>query len=180
MATTYKRPDGAVQRDFLNARDFEEKVAEQIGVPNHSRFTAKDELDIWVPGYFLEVKEKRQRLNPRWHLLGEVPEEELMILDELTVRRALRHWPYVFFLLRDVPRQTMFLAPIWELVTNHHFTRVDRDGKGKWVIRLDDYRPLADLTDLHDIATTLVLEMPWYEPACLNAFGALKVQEVQV
>jgi hypothetical protein len=159
-----------MRHDLANAVEFEERVATQMGVPVHTRFKAKDDLDIWVPGYYVEIKEKRQPLTARWHLLPDTDEPDLFVIDEQTVRRALRHWPNVYFLLRDVPGGgRLFLVPIWEIVVNEKVVRRNRVEKGKWILDLTDYRQLGDIADLHSIAVAELGTFPWKQAQCLTS-----------
>lgn len=168
--TEYNRPPGAMRHDLANAAEFEERVASQMGVPVHTRFNGKDDLDIWVPGYYIEIKEKRQPLTARWQLLDGVDETDLFVIDEQTIRRALRHWPNVYFLLRDVPSGgRLFLIAIWELVVNPRVVRRNRVSKGKWIINLADYRQLGDIADIHSIAVNELGTFPWKRPECVTA-----------
>jgi hypothetical protein len=168
-----------MQKDLAAAVEFEERVASQMGVPVHTRFTAKDDLDIWVPGYYLEIKEKRQPLTARWQLLPGVAEEDLFVLDEQTVRRALRHWPNVYFLIRDVPSGgRLFLIAIWELVVNDQFVRRNRVTKGKWIICLTDYRQLGDIADIHSIAVNELGTFPWKRAECITSPAAVELEQI--
>ena len=170
------RSQAQKRHDFANAREYEEYVAERLGVTCHTRFNAVDDLDIWVPGFFVEVKEKNQHFGKRWHILSDVIEENLFIVDELTVRKALRWYPEVFYLLRDNvgdptgPR--LFLAPIWELIAVER-ERVDRVGqtghlKGKWVLDLSKFRRISDEADIPEIALSMLTSQEWKKSECLG------------
>ena len=168
--TVYTRTRAQKQNDFHEAREYEEYFGERLGVVNHSRFNSTTELDIWVPGYMIEIKEKKQKYTSRWHLLDDVPEENLFIIDELTIRRAMQWWPGVFFALRDKvypsgPR--LFLAPIWELLSVER-KLVDRDKKGKWIIDTTSFRQVHDESEIPTIATHLMIEHAWKRSNCLG------------
>lgn len=179
MTAPYHRPPGAKRADFAAAAEFEDRVAGAMGVPLHTRFQSKNDLDIWVPGYFVEVKEKKQPLTSRWHLLPDTDERDLFVLDELTVRRALNHWPNVYFLIRDVPGGgRLFLVAIWELVVNEKVVRRNRVEKGKWILDLSDYRQLGDIADLHSIAVAELGTFPWKRPECLTSPLLADVEQI--
>jgi len=167
----YTRTDAQRAHDFANARAYEEYVAGRLGVLNHTRFDAKDDLDVWVPGYFIEIKEKNQPLTDRWHLLDGVPEENLFILDELTVRKALRWYPEVFYLLRDnaadPDNPRLFLAPVWEVIGVER-VRVDRSTKGKWILDLTKFRRIIDEADIPTMAHAMLVEQEWKKSPCLG------------
>lgn len=173
--TLYRRTSEQRKHDLAKARVYERKVAEiveQHAGPVLTRFTATDDLDIWVPGYFIEIKEKNQSYTKRWQIVPGVPEEYLFIMDELTIRRALRHYPGVFFLIRMNPIETLYLAPIWEVIGSHKVRR-NRVGKGKWILDIRQFRTLEDETKIIDTARQLMLDTPWLSS------GALSFQEVQ-
>ena len=146
--------------DFAEARVWEEQLAEVFGPNVITRFDSKTEMDIWVPGYYVEAKEKKQVYTKRWHLLPGVPEENLFIIDELTIRRSAEKYPAAFFVLRDRPQFRLFLAPIWELIAVER-ARVDRVKKGKWIIDVTNFRQIAAEREIPDIATALLAEVGW-------------------
>lgn len=173
---TYKRTEAQRAGDFADSRAFEEAVDEAIPFRTITRFQATDDLDVWVPGYYVEVKEKKQRYTSRWTNLTHVPEQYLFICDELTIRRSLRHWPYVFFLIRDRTRgNTMYLVPVWEMVTTDR-VRINRNGKGKWLVDLRSFRKLDSLVRLHEVITEALTDTPWKNSECLSALGVGEVQ----
>lgn len=171
---SYPRPSNAPAWDFNNAREFEEKVGEWLGDFKVGNLTSNTRLDWWVPGFFLDVKEKKQPLTDRWHLLPGVPEQDLFVVDELSVRRAAHHYPHAYFLIRDVPGGgRIFLARIDEMFCTER-ARVDRIGrtghrKGKWIVNLRSFRELTDpanqllSTVLHDQEL-----MTWKSSECLS------------
>ena len=184
MSEPYKRTREQKVHDFSNAREYEEYVAESIGIPVITRFDATDDLDIWVPGYYVEVKEKNQNYTQRWHLVDGVPERNLFVIDELTVRRACTKYPHVFFLLRDnvhdhhLPEDQrqprLFIVPIWELIAVERVRR-DRNGKGKWIINLDNFTRLADEADIPAFAILALVKQLWLTSECQTR---LEVPEV--
>lgn len=162
---TYSRPPG--HRDFETAREFEETVGTWLGNFRVGHLDSTTKLDWWVPGVFIDVKEKRQPLGQRWHLLDGVAEPDLFVIDELSVRRAAEFFPHSYFLIRDVPAGgRIFLARIDEVFCAER-ARVNRETsqdrkKGKWIVDLRNFRQLVDPatqllpTVLHDQSL-----MPW-------------------
>lgn len=157
---TYARTKAQKATDWANCKEFENRVAEGAPVDIITHFNATDKLDIWVPGYFVEIKEKRQRYTDRWWLLPGVPETDLFIQDELTVRRALQFWPWVFFVVHDCPNDRFFYQPIWETVSAPR-AQVNRNGKGKWVMSFRHMHPMTDPCDIYRIAPALLADCPW-------------------
>jgi hypothetical protein len=164
---TYERPPGAARADFNAAREFENEVGTWLGEFRVGNLTSPDKLDWWVPGVFIDVKEKRQPLTDRWHLLPNVSEKYLFVLDELSVRRAAQYFPHAYFLIRDVPAGGLiYLARIDEVFCAER-ARLDRvsgagNRKGKWVIDLRNFRLLTD--PANQLLPTVLSDqqhMPW-------------------
>jgi hypothetical protein len=162
---TYARTAQQRVGDFQESRLYETEVSQALP-PNVTRFDATDDLDIWVPGYFVEVKEKKQPLTERWLVPG-LDERDTFIMDELSVRRACRHWPHAFFVVRDRPGQRLFLVSVAEMVCVER-TRVNRGGKGKWILDLTHFTQLGSLADLHETITELLRTMNWKRSECLT------------
>lgn len=171
---SYARPPGAAQYDFASAREFEEQVGEWLGNFKVGNLTSPDRLDWWVPGVFLDVKEKKQKLSSRWHLIPHTPEEFLFVLDELSVRRAAAHFPHAYFLIRDVPGGgRIYLARIDEVFCAER-VRLNRVGntqhaKGKWVLDLRNFRLLTDpASQLLPTVLNDQQHMPWKSSQCIS------------
>lgn len=161
MSAPYRRTAAQRAGDFEQARAWETEVAEQFRAGTfRSAFNSTDDLDFWFPGVFLELKEKRQSYTQRWWLLPNVPERDLFIIDELTVKRALQHYPAVLFLIRDVPGGRLFYVPIWELVSVER-ARVNRVKKGKWVIDLSHFRTINDPVQAYDLFVQEMASQRW-------------------
>lgn len=139
---TYTRPPGASQMDFANAAEFEAVVRSFLPIYLVDRSKSTTDLDFWIPPAWIEVKEKRQPLTNRWHLLPGVPESDLFVLDELSLRKALKHGLEAYFVLRDVPGDRIFLAAAWEVGCSST-TRVNRGGKGKLLLNLAEFRQVS-------------------------------------
>lgn len=163
----YARSRAQKAHDFENSRKYEQHVADKIGGFIVTKFTSNDDLDIWQPGYYLEIKEKNQHYTKRWQLLHDVPEEFLFIMDELTVRRALRHYPEVFFLIKDNLNDRIYFTPIWELVGVERI-RVNRNGKGKWIIDLRNFGILASEEWVPEIAAEALSGVDWKKSHCIS------------
>lgn len=171
---TYGRPPGAPAQDFLAARGFEEEVGSWLGGYKIANLNSPDRLDFWVPGCYVDVKEKRQRLSARWHVLEQVPEEHLFVIDELSVRKAAAHYPHAYFLIRDVPGGgRIYLARIDEMFCADHvrLNRVSAAGnaKGKWVVDLRNFRLLtAPAEQLLPTILNDQIKTPWKDSQCLS------------
>lgn len=167
---TYRRTAAQRQADFQNAKEFESEVAEKLGDWIHTRFESTTDLDIWSPGYYLDVKEKRQKLGARWHLLEGVPERDLFVIDELSIRKGLEKAPEAYFLIRDVPGGRLFLTSVIHVAMGSRVRR-NRIGKGKWIINLGEYRQIARVEDVPEIIRAELVSMPWRNSECLSLTG---------
>lgn len=164
----YQRTAEQRAHDRAASREFENHVAELMGDWVHTEFESTTKLDIWIPGAYLDIKEKRQPLTARWQLLDRVAERDLFVIDELSVRKALDHWPEAYFLLRDVPGgDRLFLTSIGHLVTSDRVRR-DRAGKGKWIVNLNNFRPIARVEDVLEVVRSELVSMPWKQSPCLS------------
>lgn len=168
----YSRPPGSRANDHANSKEFEAVVGEALGTFKIDQTSANDRLDFWVPGCFVEVKEKRQPISNKWPL-PDCPVEDAFILDELTVRRAMLQYPFVWFVLRDVPGDRIFLASIAEIICADR-VRVNRVGpapqhvaKGKWVVNLGQFTQLDNLSDVLPTMLAGAVALPWTNSACL-------------
>jgi hypothetical protein len=168
----YHRPPGAAARDFAEARVWEEQVADMFPADQIvTQFDSPDALDIWFPGFYLELKEKKQKYGQRWWLIDNVPEQSLFIIDELTVRRGAEKYPAVFFLLRDRPRGRLYYAPIWELLAVER-VRLNRKTKGalkgKWVFDIENFRRIDSVEEARVMAVQDLASQAWRQSHCLS------------
>lgn len=170
-----RRPRTVAQRhgDFAAAREFENLVGKWLGPYKVENLDAVDRMDFWIPGVFLDVKEKRQPLSGMWPLPAGAKPVDCFVLDELSIRRAMLHVPHAYFLLRDVPGgDRFFLARVDEVLMADR-RRVDRIGttgkrKGKWVVNLLQFRQLADPeTELYPAILADQIALPWKRSECL-------------
>jgi len=176
----YRRTIGQQRHDLATARAYEEHVASALGVPVICRFDSPTDLDIYVPGhdFYVEIKEKNQHYTPRWHLLDDVPERDLFISDELTIRRACEKYPRAFFLIRDnvglddMPR--LYLIPIWDLICIDR-KRVDRAHKGKWILNLAPLLRIPTEADIVETANALLDDRSWLRSECLGGLAVAQV-----
>ncbi|MBX2999846.1 MAG: hypothetical protein KF893_15100 [Caldilineaceae bacterium] len=114
-----------------------------IGFADHS--SSYEKLDFTIldknglPLFRLDVKEKRQRYNLKnWPSFA--PEPDLVILDDLTVRKCLAYAPQSGLLVRDsLCQQYIFfsvidLALMPRMRVNRPIQRNQPQLKGKWLI----------------------------------------------
>lgn len=173
MTVQYGRSPAMRASDLNQSKEFEQQVAAGLGefLVDYSASTEK--IDFWVPGFYLDVKEKRQQLTDRWHLLPGVDEQYLVVLDELGTRKLMQHYPYGYFLIRDVPGgNRLFLASATELCSVER-ARVNRwtssdKAKGKLVFDLRNFRPLTEIGDVYNIVMQDLLDMPWKQSPCVG------------
>ena len=169
-----KYPRTGAQRaaDRAESRASEEQVGAWLGAYKIANLDATDRMDYWLPGVFLDVKEKKQPITDRWPVPAGCVETDAFILDELSIRRAMGHFPHAYFLMHDRPLDRWFLARIDEVVCGDR-ERVNREGstgvkKGKHVIDLSQFRHLTDpATQLLPTILADQITVPWKQSACL-------------
>ena len=165
---SYERRPGVMHADLANAREFEAQVKAVLPSWHIDETASTSRLDWWVPGWFLDAKEKRQALNKRWHLLDGVDEVDLVVLDELGIRKALEHGPSAYFIIRDVPGgNRLFLVGAWELACLRR-ARVDRVGKGKAIFDLRDMRQLRSLDEIVPTIMADLASTAWRQSNCVS------------
>jgi len=162
----YARRPGQSQADYADT-GWEDEIRVVLGEHVIDDSKKNDRLDFWVPGFYLECKEKRQPLTTRWHLLPGVPEENLFVLDELSVRRAMRHGYEVFYAIKDRPTGRTFLAAQHELIGVDR-VRVNRNGKGKWIINLGELRLVDDISRIPELIREILSATPWKRSDCIS------------
>lgn len=166
----YDRPPGAGQSDFKAAREFEETVGEWIGPFKVPQLDATDKMDYWLPGVFLDVKERKTILTSKWPVPAGCRHEDAFVLDELSIRRAIQHGYSAYFLFRDVPFDRVFLASLLEIICADH-VRINRETtpgrfKGKWVLDLTQFRQIED-TEILPVVLADQISMPWKRSECI-------------
>jgi len=127
-------------RDFLDSQPI------SIGYQDNS--TSFTDLDFFLKigdeSFALELKEKKQKYNLlRWEGIH-IPEEHLMLIDELSVRKIVLSGASSGLLIRDWVRDKLFFFSMIDLVLMPHLKRFNRltrfrekEGiKGKWAIDL--------------------------------------------
>jgi hypothetical protein len=170
----YARTGAQRAADKAQSRASELLVGEWLGQFKVANLDATDRLDYWVPGVFLDVKEKKQRLTARWPLPATCTERDAFVLDELSIRKAMAHFPHAYFMMHDVPGgDRWFLARIDEVVLADR-ERVNRVGptgvaKGKHILDLRQFRQLGDpASQLMPTILADQIAMPWKASACLH------------
>ena len=177
MAYARTKEQRAFDRD--RADKYEAEVDAALSLTTLTKFGSAEAIDIWHPGWYLEIKEKHQKIGPRWTLPGE--EHNCFIIDELSIRKHLREYPGVFFLLTDRagPQVVKYLVPMWELIGLPK-TRMNRRGptghdKGKWIVDLSGCHQIAHESDLDEILHDMMSDTPWMDAGCL---GGVEVEQV--
>jgi hypothetical protein len=158
--------------DFEAARRFEEEVGEWLGAYKIGNLDSTERMDWWVPGVYIDVKEKRQPISSKWPLPDDCGVEDAFILDELSIRRAMEKHPHAYFVMHDAPTGRVFLARVDEVACADR-VRVDRVGstghaKGKWVLDLRQFRHLPDPpADLLVQVLSDQVALPWRQSSLL-------------
>ncbi|MCZ6775556.1 MAG: hypothetical protein O7D34_03750, partial [Ignavibacteria bacterium] len=77
--------------------------------PFKDQAKSHSDVDFFLPrnGVHLDAKEKRQRFDMRNWKEAVMPQECLFIIDDLAIRKLLRHAPDSFCLIRDRSRMPL-------------------------------------------------------------------------
>jgi hypothetical protein len=165
----YKRTTDQQRTDYHDSKVFEGEVAKALGPHIVDRTDSATELDFWLPGFILETKERKQPIGQRWlKHAPEVDPDDLFILDELSLRKALKHWPEAYFLLRDRVFDRLFIASITELCVVPR-TRVLRVGKAKLLYDLKDFRRISHLDEIVEFIRRDLSDTPWKVSGAVGA-----------
>ena len=165
---SYKRTAYQRRNDFEESKEWEEEVRRHL--PDYAivRTDSTTELDFFLPGLYLEAKEKKQPLTKRWHLFDGVQDRDLFVLDELSLRKALVHAPYSYFVLRDIPGgERLFLASAVEVAVAEKIRR-NRVGKGKLILDLRQFRQIESLDWIMPSVIEDVQRFAWKQSACMT------------
>jgi hypothetical protein len=121
----------------------------QKEIPFSDNSASYEDLDFTIldrnglPLFRLDVKEKRQRYNMQnWPAFA--PEADLLILDDLSVRKCLAYAPQSGILVRDnlVQRYLFFsvidLALMPRQRVNRPINRTQPERKGKWLLNANN------------------------------------------
>lgn len=167
MNAPYRRPPGAAQADYAASKAWEAEVASHLPAMMIDRTASTTEMDWYVPGFFLDAKERKQPLSNRWPLPPGVDRENAFVLDELSLRKALKHGYMSYFVFRDVPNSRVFLAAAWE-VSCANKVRVNRGGKGKLILDLTEFRLVGSLDELSILIHQDQVDCRWKLSECIS------------
>lgn len=169
---SYSRTAYQKGTDLARGRAIETVVRGWLGAHVFDNTDSTTRLDFLIPELVVEVKAKNQQLGPRWHLLDGVDECDLFVLDELSLRKALTHFPSAYFVFADVPCDRYFWARVDEVACAER-VRLNRVGptgvaKGKLVLNLRNFRPLTNPdTFLADLYADQV-SLDWKRSDCIT------------
>lgn len=153
----------------------------QRGIPFSDNSASYEDLDFTIldrsglPLFRLDVKEKRQHYNLQ-HWPAFAPEADLLILDDLSVRKCLAHAPQSGILVRDNLGQRYLFFSVIDLAlmprqrVNRPINRNRPEHKGKWLINARNgqiasslHRCMDYLKDyLHRLDTTILTSTSCY------------------
>ncbi len=178
---TYPRTAAQRATDLATGRTVEEQVAAALGPNVISHTNSTNKLDFYMPGGYVEVKGKYQPLSQKFmrHAPEGWDERDCFIIDELSVRKALEHYPEACVLLYDKPCDRWFMAPIDLLVCADRI-RLNRTGptgvtKGKWMINLQHFKPLRNLRRLTATLAEDRCQLRWKQSECITQ-GAVDIR----
>lgn len=133
--------------------------------------------------FTFDAKEKRQRYNPRnWP--DYLPEEELFILDDLAVRKALAFAPDSGICVRDNMNKKYFFYSIVDLAlmprlrVNRDIHRKVKEVKGKWLVDLSNASRADNLDALIDLIRKYIRDRDRVLFEILECFGSFKGEDI--
>lgn len=164
----YRRTAAQKTHDFTFSKLWEQEVKSWLPPYVDDRTKSTTELDFYVPGAYIDAKEKNQPISARWDLPTGCDEKDAFIIDELSIRKALKHFPLSYFVLHDRPQGRVFLARA-DVMALASATRLMRVNKGKRVVDLRNFRLLTDpAAQLWPAILEDQLAMNWKNSECLT------------
>lgn len=160
--------------DRARGGEFETQVGEWLGPWKYDQTASQEKLDFWLPGGLLvEAKGKYQPLSAKWQVAYGVPEQDLFVLDELSIRKGLAFFPSCYFVFGDIPTRRIFFARVDEvaLAASVRVNRVGPTGhlKGKVLLDLTTFHLLEDPpNDLLPAIFADQLSMGWKKSECIG------------
>lgn len=167
---TYGRPRN---RDFADARAMEQHVGSFLGSFLIENLDSSDRFDWWLPGAWIDLKEKKQKISKLWQLPCDEP--DAFILDELSLRRGLQHPNNAYFIFHDCPMERWFVASAMQVAMADR-VRMNRryesgKAKGKHVLNLLQYHQIESLDEVLPWIMQDQLAVSWKTSECLVAHG---------
>jgi len=113
----YPRSRQLSKKDFLNAREYEDQVAQsfvdhgaEVNTNLNSSTKPDFEVGVGLTHFWVDLKEKRQHISNKWPSLPNVSDEQRFIFSEKEVLKYSDLFPHVYYLLHDVPRDRLYVA----------------------------------------------------------------------
>ncbi len=165
MSNLYERKPGYWTRDLAD-REFEQAMKAELDAlgweytDNTSAFDQPDFLVFrTIKGkrvrIAFELKDKRQAYRPGWADAAHVPETELLIVDEVALRKLLAWSPRAFLLFKDLtrPGQPYVLYTVLDLLclprvrVQRPISHQEKRLKAKWLIDRPHGHLFSELRD---------------------------------
>jgi hypothetical protein len=170
-------------RDFLDSQPIRSGYQD-----NSTSFTDLDFfLKVGDESFALELKEKKQKYNLlNWEGIH-LPEEHLVLIDELSVRKIVLSGASSGLLIRDSVRDKLFFFSMIDLVLMPHLKRFNRltrfrekDGiKGKWAIDLRHGQECVDFSEVLRVIRSYQRTIPTLKEtaSCINVYHGEAITE---
>lgn len=172
MSNLYERKSGYWARDLAD-REFEQAMKAELdalGWEHADNTHEYDQPDFYVYRTIrgkrvriaFELKDKRQSYRPAWGEKAHVPEAELLIVDEVAVRKLLAWSPRAFLLFKDLtrPAQPYVLYTVLDLLclprvrVQRPISHQEKRLKAKWLLDRRHGRAFSELRDVLVYAST--------------------------
>jgi hypothetical protein len=164
-------------RDFLTNRC--------VGFEDHSESYKELDFVINFSGviFHLDVKEKIQKYQTaNWPKT--MPESEMFILDDLSVRKCLAYAPNSGILIRDNLNSQYYFFSVVDLAlmpktrVNRQINKNQQGQKGKWVINLRNGIGFSSSEDAIDYLNKFIGEMDTVLFDALECYGSYVNEKV--
>jgi len=197
MISIYERKAEYWTQDLAD-RTFEQAVMaglDALGWKYQDNTTDHDRPDLYIfrsvrgklVRLALELKEKRQSYRARWAELAELPEAELLVLDEVSARKLLTWAPRALLLFQDLtqPARPYVLFSIIDLFCAPR-VRAQRPialnaqrVKAKWLLDRRHGQAYSDLNGVFAAMANYVDHAMWEQVRRLEVHGAFAGETVE-
>jgi hypothetical protein len=165
----------------MNAKPSFQQEIRDLLIKSHIRFEdhseSYKELDFVINFsgaiFHLDVKEKIQKYQmDNWPKI--MPESEMFILDDLSVRKCLAYAPNSGILIRDNLKNGYYFFSVVDLAlmprtrVNRQINKNQQGQKGKWIINLRNGISFSSSEDAFDYLNKFISEM---DIVLFNALG---------
>jgi hypothetical protein len=134
----------------------------------------------------VELKEKRQKYVAKdWSLTDEA-ERFIFIVDDLSIRKILKHAPLSGLLIRDITTNRFHFYSVVDLMLipkkrmNRNISKTTLSLKGKWLINLGDSYTTPNLKNIIDHISDYIENQKTIFIDTLECFGHYQSEQIGI